>query len=50
VRSACLQPELAAAAVLALSARPEVQAARPVAAEHWLKQPEPAVCWAAQAL
>jgi len=45
-----LQPELAAVAVLPLSAWPEVQVARPVAAEHWLKQSGPAVHWAAQAL
>jgi hypothetical protein len=34
VQSACLQPELAAVAALPLSAWPEVQTARPVAAEH----------------
>ena len=50
VQSACLQPGLAAVKIPPLSARPEVQAARPVAAEHWLKQPEPAVRSAAQAL
>lgn len=34
VQSACLQPELAAVKIPPLSARPEVQGARPVAAEH----------------
>jgi hypothetical protein len=45
-----LQPEPAAVAVLPLSAWPEVQVARTVAAEHWLKQSGPAVRSAGRAL